>query len=376
MPTTDPPASANTENAVEAMIGALLELDVGTREILSRAAHARDVDAGEWIIHAGDTTKELYFIHAGEVEIVQPDADDIGRQMLIATLHGGEFLGEVALIDGRPRTMSARASRPVRLVEVAPEVIEAEPGGPAALTALKAFLGQTVVRRIRNLNTQHVESLERELEATLLQRQFGQFFVYVVAILCMGMIVSNVVATGVLSIDAQGHAFLFAYSVLLGVPSVAVLWYLKLPARDLGISMDGFWRSLGEGLVISAISVVAIVIGAQMAEANGFPLDPVPFNLLGSVFYLLHCFAQEVLGRGVIQNSLRRFLGDRVGLMSVGLSSLLFGTMHVHLGLTAVILTFTASVFFGLVFLRHNNLTGVTVIHFFAGAAAFLTGLI
>ncbi len=320
-------------------------------------------------------TREVYFIADGEVAIVQP-ATATETQKTIATLPGGDFLGEVALIDGQPRTMSAQASGPVTLVEIAPDALADRPGGPQALADLKAFLGLTVVQRIRTLNTRHVETLERELAASRVQRQFGQFFVYIVAILCSGMIVTNVVATGVLDIDMQGEGFFLAYSALLGVPSVLVLWFMRLPRAHLGLTTQGLRRSVIEGLWMSALAVAAIVLGARLAAANGFALDPVPFNPVGAMFYFLHSFLQEVLGRGVMQNSLRRFLDDRQGWISVILSSVLFGTMHVHLGIGAVLMTFAASLLFGAIFLRHNNLAGVTLIHFFAGAAAFLVGLI
>ena len=58
---------------------------------------------GERIFAIGDPGEAMYFIHSGEVEIL--DRDDT----VLALLHSGDFFGETALITGDPRSATVRA---------------------------------------------------------------------------------------------------------------------------------------------------------------------------------------------------------------------------------------------------------------------------
>lgn len=60
---------------------------------------------GEKVFRAGDDGGVMYFIYKGEVEILGPD------KSLIATLGEGAFFGERALVEGRKRTGTSRATQ-------------------------------------------------------------------------------------------------------------------------------------------------------------------------------------------------------------------------------------------------------------------------
>jgi|SRR5690242_17873351 CRP/FNR family transcriptional regulator, cyclic AMP receptor protein len=64
---------------------------------------------GETIFKEGDTAKELYIIQSGQVEI------QLGNRLL-DTLEANDLFGEMALIDGVPRSATAIAKTDVALV--------------------------------------------------------------------------------------------------------------------------------------------------------------------------------------------------------------------------------------------------------------------
>jgi CRP/FNR family transcriptional regulator, cyclic AMP receptor protein len=64
---------------------------------------------GETIFKEGDTAKELYVIQSGQVEI------QLGNRLL-DTLEANDLFGEMALIDGAPRSATAIAKTDVALV--------------------------------------------------------------------------------------------------------------------------------------------------------------------------------------------------------------------------------------------------------------------
>jgi CRP-like cAMP-binding protein len=66
---------------------------------------------GETIFKEGDTAKELYVIQSGLVEI------QLGNRLL-DTLEPNDLFGEMALIDGAPRSATAVAKTDVVLVPI------------------------------------------------------------------------------------------------------------------------------------------------------------------------------------------------------------------------------------------------------------------
>jgi CRP-like cAMP-binding protein len=66
---------------------------------------------GETIFKEGDTAKELYVIQSGQVEI------QFGNRLL-DTLEPNDLFGEMALIDGAPRSATAVAKTDVALVPI------------------------------------------------------------------------------------------------------------------------------------------------------------------------------------------------------------------------------------------------------------------
>jgi CRP-like cAMP-binding protein len=68
-----------------------------------------DVKAGTVLVQEGRVAHEFFIIVSGEVAI-----DKGGRE--INSLSSGDFLGEIALIDGGPRTATATASSACRLL--------------------------------------------------------------------------------------------------------------------------------------------------------------------------------------------------------------------------------------------------------------------
>lgn len=69
----------------------------------------------------------------------------------------------------------------------------------------------------------------------------------------------------------------------------------------------------------------------------------------------------------------KRFFNDD-GIKPVILGAIIFSLIHIHIGIIAVIITFVGGIIFGIFYLRHNNLIGVTLLHYSGGVVAFLSG--
>ena len=83
------------------------ELGRDVHERIAAYATTRQVARGETIFMKGDAGASLFAVCSGTVEVLVPSAE--GKNAVMNLIHEGEIFGEIALLDGRPRTADALA---------------------------------------------------------------------------------------------------------------------------------------------------------------------------------------------------------------------------------------------------------------------------
>jgi CRP/FNR family transcriptional regulator, cyclic AMP receptor protein len=66
---------------------------------------------GEVVFHEGEPSRKVLLIEDGEVEVAKAAG---AGEVLLGTVGPGEFVGEMGVIEGRPRSATVRARGPVR----------------------------------------------------------------------------------------------------------------------------------------------------------------------------------------------------------------------------------------------------------------------
>ncbi len=128
-------------------------LDRSALEQVAAGMRARRFRRGEVIFHLGDPGDALFIIVAGEVKISLPS--ETGEEAILVRLVAGAVFGELALLDGAPRSATATAMAITETV-VLPrdrfrQLIADEPAVRDALLA-------SLAGELRRLTT-HVEEL-------------------------------------------------------------------------------------------------------------------------------------------------------------------------------------------------------------------------
>ncbi|MBX7259473.1 MAG: cyclic nucleotide-binding domain-containing protein [Candidatus Hydrogenedentes bacterium] len=114
------------------------------------------VEKGNVIFYQGTTGNQMYVVLGGRVELYD-------RKKLIATLRTGDLFGEMAVINGEPRSASAVASETARLFVLSETVFQRLMEKRVAIRILLNVIG-TMSRRLRDMNTKLIEAKAKETE--------------------------------------------------------------------------------------------------------------------------------------------------------------------------------------------------------------------
>jgi EAL domain-containing protein (putative c-di-GMP-specific phosphodiesterase class I) len=108
----------------------------------------------DFLFEEGDVGECAYIIESGSVEL---SIDKGGKILIIATLGEGEVLGEMAIIDKRPRTATARALEETKTIAIPLDYIEQKI--EAADPTVRLFL-RLVMERYRDIHARLSHVLE------------------------------------------------------------------------------------------------------------------------------------------------------------------------------------------------------------------------
>lgn len=128
------------------LAGVSLFTSCNRRELqkIARAADEAEIEAGRTVVEQDATGHEAFVILEGEAQVIRNGA-------VVTTLGPGAAFGELAILDGGPRTATVVATTPLRLLVLGQRefgaLIDEVPGlAHKLLTAL--------ARRIRELDQQ------------------------------------------------------------------------------------------------------------------------------------------------------------------------------------------------------------------------------
>jgi signal transduction histidine kinase len=113
-------------------------------ERLYQMAETVSVPAGQLVLQEGDPGDALYVVLHGELEITKRQG---GQDILLAVSRAGEFLGEMSLLEQRPRSASVRTLRESRLLVISQAafqtLLSCSPSAPLRIL-------HTLTSRLRN----------------------------------------------------------------------------------------------------------------------------------------------------------------------------------------------------------------------------------
>jgi uncharacterized membrane protein len=163
-------------------------LDNDAAEELCELLESVDSKAGTLLFRTGDEGDAMYLIEEGAVRICVRAKD--GHEVTLTELHRGDFFGEMALLDGKPRSADAKVSEDARLAVLSREhfllFMRSNPNvALEMLTALANRLRETdeLLRHTatRNVNVEEAAQLTFADRAADLIAEFGGSWKFIIA---------------------------------------------------------------------------------------------------------------------------------------------------------------------------------------------------
>lgn len=129
-------------------------VDEGVLMQIAAVARPRDYDRGELLFVEGEQGDALLILVTGSVTVFRTSAD--GERAALTVLEPPEVLGEIALLDGAPRSASVEATEPTTVLALSRgEFFSLLRTQPTVLEPLMRQLGQ-MVRRLTEQAADHV----------------------------------------------------------------------------------------------------------------------------------------------------------------------------------------------------------------------------
>lgn len=129
---------------------------------------ARRLQKGDLLFKEGDSSNAMYLIRSGMVRIFKKKGDS---QIEIDTLRSGQIVGEMAFLDGNPRSASAEALMDTELVEISKSIYDST---MIQVPEWLKVLLKAIVARLRSTTTKmkNLESSSSEMNYAEGRRSF------------------------------------------------------------------------------------------------------------------------------------------------------------------------------------------------------------
>ena len=124
-------------------------LEAGSLAALAKVCVVRNYQKGQYVWYQGDAGDRLLIVATGLVKVMLTSAE--GEQVVLATLSSHQTAGELALLDGSPRSASLVTIEPTTALIIGrPAFVGLLKHQPEVLDALLSSLG-ALVRRLTEL---------------------------------------------------------------------------------------------------------------------------------------------------------------------------------------------------------------------------------
>lgn len=330
------------------------------------------------IVTEGEIGESMYFIEKGQAAVIK---DSEGGK-IIGRMTSGYFFGELSLISGGKRAATIRVEEPVTAYELSKVDFD-------EMIRLYPRMNSMFLTKVYNRLTGSYKQLEinnAELKKSNQMRiELGTMFTNVVLVLSLYTFMMMLIRSEwILGMNLSFNIDYIFQRVMEFTLLIFIVLFIKnssFTRKDFGLTTEGWKQAVLESLGISAIVIVGLFVlkWASMEYNFDFIGDGQIISMeyvnWSFAFYLPIAFLQELIARGVVQGSIQKLLvGKYAGVWAVTVASFIFALLHTHSSTHVIIAAIMSGFLWGLMYIRHKNLIGITLSHFLIGNFADMIG--
>lgn len=358
---------------------------------LFNAATEIHLNPGEHLLYEGEYSTDIYFILDGTLEIMKSDKET-KKSYLLATIHNGEIVGEMALLDGQPRSSSVRAYTPSHVLKIS--ITDFQAYSEAYQGSYISFLeiSKKIAQRLRHTNEVTAAAFKNLVDEYQMRVSMGTFLLSIVTMLCLFIFALNSIAwlqNYVLGGINNAKTTLYLAPSLGCIFLISVFIIIKhshLPLNQFGLTFNNWKKSIAEA-VLGSLAFCVFLVVAKWLIIHTIPYfkytplfiitDPTihftSSTLLAIIIYSIFTSPlQEFIARGCLQSSLQTFLTHKNKTITAILASnLMFSTVHIYISLQVSLLAFITGLFLGWLYSRGHSLIGPWIAHVLIGIWGF-----
>lgn len=340
-------------------------------EDIELLCETQDFDPQVDIIKEGEMSDDFFVILRGKVEVLKIDENHHHvQQFRLTTFSIGDVIGEMAFIDHAPRSSTVRTMEATTLIRISSQSLAVSKHYKSIRNKLIRNIAKMSSQRLREANSQYVNSLQTKLNLVQKRRNFGTFFICIFVSLSIATISEYIIEF--FHYDVRSDVSTVVRVIFVCLPNIYFIAKFKSPLKDFGVTWEGWEKSVLEGSLFGVgITGIGLFIDS-LYSAVSFKNEILQLihSFKGGywlIIYPLLSYLQEFIVRGVVQSSAQKLLNDDQGFYAVFVTAVLFAGVHIHRGWQFVFLAFFASMVMGVIYLHRQNLIGVTIIHMIAG---------
>jgi CRP-like cAMP-binding protein len=366
--------------------------DLSDDDISYLVSHSKEVDIakGECFIQEGEPAHTFFVILEGKVDVLKrsPHDNELHR---LTQLTKNDITGEMTLLNRNKRIATLTATEHTKVLVFETQAIK---GNHKLYEKLTNTLGNLLANRLDFTNEVTVVSMAKQLDEEKKRSALGLYFVRLIYLLSGYSITITLMdkykdTLGITDSTPLTIAILLVACALMYV----IMKKSHISLKTFGITTDNWQFALKDAFWLTVpilfiiILIKWVIISHNPAQHLFQPFisfmkkNEVNYNLyfITLVLYIVFSPLQEFMIRGALQGGLQDLLlGSKIHrvITAIIVSNVIFATLHLHLSLFYVFLTFIMGCYWGYIFARSRSLIGVAMSHVIVGVwAIYIVGI-
>lgn len=341
-------------------------------EILLQFVKRVKLKMNQYLFYEDTQGDSVYLIKSGKIGI-----ESKGQHL--TDLFSGDYLGEMSILDRRPRSSSVYAATPSELYAI--NMMELQDKYPQLYAQLIVNLSKALPDRLREANNLATNTLKKEISLLKNQVHTARFMTYLLVIISLFIILKDITAWAQFS--ETPNVLNIRITLVLAFIFFVVMWKNGYSLAEMGLTFKNSKQSVIESLIVSLLIICSFLLSKWLLITNTPYLKETPllcfcknfYELLElSIGFIILAPIQEFIVRGCLQSSLMHYVKKDHYVYAILMSNLIFCSFYSSFALRSSILLFILGLAWGWLYLRGQTLIGVSLSHILIGI--FLTGVI